>query len=168
MSVRLVKYSYRFAEQVFNGRLNLKTEMEDIILEACKDLTVLSRPNLNKILDELFVNRGWQRQAPVFSSGEAAYAKMDFLKERIGVEVQFGHASFIGIDLLKMQIASYSNLDNIDFGVYIVTTNKMQKYLKDNYKLRWDGSLSYEKVIKYLPHIKSAIQVPIYVIGIDI
>ncbi|MBS5603140.1 MAG: restriction endonuclease [Enterocloster asparagiformis] len=168
MSVRLVKYSYRFAEQVFNGRLNLKTEMEDIILEACKDLTVLSRPNLNKILDELFVNKGWQRQAPVFSSGEAAYAKMDFLKERIGVEVQFGHASFIGIDLLKMQIASYSNLDNIDFGVYIVTTNKMQKYLKDNYKLKWDCSLSYEKVIKYLPHIKSAIQVPIYVIGIDI
>ena len=27
---------------------------------------------------------------------------MDFLKERIGVEVGFGHASFIGIDLFEI------------------------------------------------------------------
>jgi hypothetical protein len=31
----------------------------------------------------------------------------------------------------------------------------------------WKGSLSFEKVIRYLPHFKSAIQLPIYVIGID-
>ena len=31
-----------------------------------------------------------------------------------------------------------------------------------------EGSLSLEKVIKYLPHFKSAIQVPIYVMGIDL
>ena len=31
----------------------------------------------------------------------------------------------------------------------------------------WDGSLSYEKVCKYLPYFKSAIQVPIYVLGVD-
>ncbi len=34
--------------------------------------------------------------------------------------------------------------------------------------LKWEGSLSFEKVTKYLPHFKSAIQVPIYVIGIDL
>jgi hypothetical protein len=32
----------------------------------------------------------------------------------------------------------------------------------------WDESLSFEKVVKYLPHFKSAIQVPIYAIGIDL
>jgi hypothetical protein len=55
---------------------------------------------------------------------------MDFLKERIGIEVGFGHASFIGIDLLKFQVASYSALDKIDVGVYVVTTAKFQKFMK--------------------------------------
>jgi hypothetical protein len=35
------------------------------------------------------------------------------------------------------------------------------------YKQNWEGSLSFEKVVKYLPHFKSAIQLPIYVLGID-
>ena len=30
-----------------------------------------------------------------------------------------------------------------------------------------EGSLTFEKVVRYLPHFKSAIQLPIYVIGID-
>ena len=92
---------------------------------------------------------------------------------RVGVEVQFGHPSFIGIDLLKFQIASYSNLDEIDLGVYIVATNHFIKEMparfgKVNPEIKWKGSLPYEKVIKYLPHVKSAIQVPVFVIGIDI
>ena len=98
--------------------------------------------------------------------------KFDFLKERIGVEVQFGHPSFMGIDLLKFQIASYSNLNQIDVGVYIVATNNfiksMPKLCKGNDDIKWNGSLPFEKVVTYLPHVKSAIQIPIYVIGIDI
>jgi len=92
---------------------------------------------------------------------------MDFLKERVGIEVGFGHASFIGIDLLKFQVSSYSALDQIDVGIYVVTTRKFQKHLA-SLDQKWEGSLTFEKVKKYLPHFKSAIQVPIYVIGIDI
>lgn len=84
------------------------------------------------------------------------------------MEVQFGHSSFIGIDLLKFQVASFSNLDTIDFGVYVTTTSAFQKELKKKYNLKWDGSLTFEKVVRYLPYIRSAIQVPIYVIGIDV
>ena len=167
MSIRLKKYSYRFAEQVFNGKVALKNELEDILYEATKNLDVLSRPTFNKILDDAFKAHGWQCQPPVFGSDDDAYARFDFLKDRVGVEVQFGHSSFVGIDLLKFQVASYSNLDSIDFGVYITTTQAFQKYLASK-GLKWNGSLTYEKVIKYLPHIRSAIQVPIYVIGIDI
>ena len=93
---------------------------------------------------------------------------MDFLKERIGVEVGFGHPSFIGIDLLKFQISSYSGLDRIDVGVYIVTTKGFQKQIKSEFGQKWGNSLNYEKVVRYLPHFKSAIQVPVYVIGIDL
>jgi len=55
----------------------------------------------------------------VFQEAEDLGAKMDFLKERIGIEVGFGHASFLGIDLLKFQVSSYSALDKIDVGVYV-------------------------------------------------
>ena len=168
MSIRLKKYSYRFAEQVFNGKIQTKNELEDIIYSATKNLSVLSRPEFNKILNSEFSKRGWQTQPPVFDKDDDAYAKFDFLKERIGVEVQFGHPSFVGIDLLKFQVASYSNLDSIDFGVYITTTAAFQKELKTKYGLKWDGSLTFEKVVRYLPYIRSAIQVPIYVIGIDV
>ena len=36
------------------------------------------------------------------------------------------------------------------------------------YGQKWNGSLTFEKVQRYLPHFKSAIQVPIFVIGIDL
>ena len=168
MSIRLKKFSYRYAEEVFNAKLGIKNELEDILYDCTKDLSVLSRPEFNRILDAEFKKRGWMCQPQVFDNDDDAYARFDFMKDRIGVEVQFGHASFIGIDLLKFQVASYSGLDSIDFGIYITTTKAFQKHLKNTYGLKWEGSLSFEKVTRYLPHIRSAIQVPIYVIGIDI
>ena len=92
---------------------------------------------------------------------------MDFLKDRVGIEVGFGHGSFLGIDLLKFQVASYSVLDRIDVGIYILTTRAFQTRMRKEFSLNWGGSLTYEKVVKYLPHFKSAIQIPLYVIGID-
>lgn len=107
-------------------------------------------------------------QPHVFGDDEEAGAKMDFLKDRVGIEVGFGHASFIGIDLLKFQVSSYSGLDQIDVGVYVATTSRFQKHMAKNHKQKWEGSLTFEKIKRYLPHFKSAIQVPIYVIGIDL
>ena len=166
--LRIQNYSFRFAEHVLNSRLNLKQEIEQILKDKRIDFSQMSRPNFNKILDNLFVEKGWESQPSVFDEKADPSAKMDFLKERIGIEVAFGHSSFIGIDLLKFQIASYSGLDKIDIGVYIVTTKSFQKKMKNEYKQNWEGSLTYEKVVRYLPHFKSAIQVPIYVIGLDL
>jgi len=30
----------------------------------------------------------------------------------------------------------------------------------------WEGSLRYEKIVRYLSHLRSAIQVPVYVVGV--
>jgi len=165
-ALHLQKYSYRFAEQVLNSKLALKEQVENILTSLKGGFENLSRPRFNALLEERFSAQGWESQPLVFESKGDPAAKMDFLKERIGIEVEFGHSSFIGIDLLKFQIASYSGLDKIDVGVYIVTTRQFQKKMRD-YDNNWNGSLNFEKVVKYLPHFKSAIQVPIYVIGID-
>lgn len=166
--LRLRRFSYRFAEQVLNSKLDLKQEIEEILTDQNTDLSSLSRPNFNSLLKERFIEKGWESQPSVFNEPKDPSAKMDFLKKRIGVEVGFGHASFVGIDLLKFQVASYSGLDKIDVGVYIVTTKQFQKKMKKEYGKNWEGSLSYEKVVRYLPHFRSAIQLPIYVMGIDL
>ena len=164
----LRNFSYRFAEQVLNSKLVLKQEIETILTSSDIDMHSLSRPEFNRVLREKFISEGWEDQPRVFDELVDPSAKMDFLKDRVGIEVGFGHSSFIGIDLLKFQVASYSGLDRIDVGVYVVTTLNFQKQMNKLYSQKWDGSLSYEKVIRYLPHFKSAIQVPIYVIGIDV
>jgi hypothetical protein len=82
----------------------------------------LQQSQFNIILENLFRERDWKIQPPVFDEPGDPSARMDFLKERVGVEVEFGHSSFMGIDLLKFQVASYSGLDKIDVGIYIVTT----------------------------------------------
>ena len=167
-TIRLETFSYRFAEQVLNGQLALKQELEDILLDTGPLLPSLSRPEYNRVLDDHFVAKGWERQPAVFDEKGDPTAKIDFLKSRVGIEVQFGHSSFIGIDLLKFQVASYSGLDKIDVGVYVTTTKKFKKYLISEFGQKWEGSLDFEKVVRYLPHFKSAIQVPVYVIGITV
>ena len=168
MRIRLQRFSYRFAEQVLNSRLSTKQELEGILLDPNTDLSELSRPRFNEVLQDLFVARGWESQPLVFDEPGDPSARMDFLKERVGIEVGFGHASFMGIDLLKFQVSSYSGLDKIDVGVYVVTTKSFQKAMKREFGKNWEGSLRYEKVVRYLPHFKSAIQLPIYVLGIDL
>ena len=165
--MRVQRYSYRFAEQVLNSKLALKQEIEGVLTDPGIDVSSLSRPYFNELLEEAFVERGWESQPPVFHEPGDPSARMDFLKERVGIEVEFGHSSFIGIDLLKFQVASYSGLDKIDVGVFVLTTRQFQRQMKQEHGQKWAGSLSFDKVVRYLPHFKSAIQVPIYVLGLD-
>jgi hypothetical protein len=166
--LRLQRFSYRFAEQVLNSKLALKEEIEGILTEEVPDIGLLSRPGFNKLLDERFVSKGWTRQPAVFQDADDLGAKMDFLKDRLGIEVGFGHASFLGIDLLKFQVSSYSALDRIDVGIYISTTSGFQRRMRTDLGQNWEGSLTFEKIVRYLPQFKSAIQIPIYVLGIEL
>jgi len=120
MNLRPQSFSYRFAEEVLNSKLALKQEIEKTLFGSHINISSLSRPGFNKALKNKFVEKGWQSQPNVFGRYGDPSAKMDFLKDRIGIEVEFGHASFLGIDLLKFQVSSYSGLDEIDVGVYIV------------------------------------------------
>jgi hypothetical protein len=134
VKIGLKRFSYRFAEQVLNSRLALKQEIDEVLGHVEEHLASLSRPQFNQFLREEFVQRGWEDQPVVLNEAGDPSARMDFMKERVGVEVEFGHSSFLGIDLLKFQVASYSGLDRIDVGVYIVTTREFQKTMKAEYQ----------------------------------
>ena len=161
-------WSYRFADQVLNSNLRARSEIEQIVRAVELPEGEYKRVDLNKAFQQEFVNRGWREQSRLFENGDledgedVPFSKLDFLKDRIGVEVAFSHASFIGIDLLKFQMMSYASLDKIDAGVYIVATSSLHKATGKAF----DGSVTFEKVTRYLPHFKSAIQVPVLVIGL--
>lgn len=99
MAFKLQVFSYRFAEQVLNSRLSIKQEIESVLIDSNIDISELSRPKFNHILKKRFVGKGCRFQPSVFDEASDPSAKMDFLKDRVGIEVAFGHASFIGIDL---------------------------------------------------------------------
>ena len=165
--MRFVSWSYRYAEQILNSKLAIKKEIEDALPAVKIQSQGLRRPELNTAIEKEFTLRGWARQPKVTGDREdiEIEAKLDFIKERVGIEVAFSHASFIGIDLLKFQTMSYSALDEIDVGVYVVATSEFLKRMKAIGQ-KWEGSLTFEKVWRYLPNFKSAIQVPILVIGL--
>ena len=75
--LRLRKFSFGFAEQVLNSTLAFKEEIDAILTDQITDLSSLSR----------FFHYGWQRQPAVFNEPSDPSAKIDFLKDRTGIEV---------------------------------------------------------------------------------
>jgi len=92
MRINLQKFSFRFAEQVLNSKLALKQEIEAILLDPSIELYSLSRLHINKVLENLFTQKGWETQPKAFNENQDPSAKFDFLKERIGIEVGFTHS----------------------------------------------------------------------------
>lgn len=131
-------------------------------------METLSHPNFNAVLHEQLAEKNWRDQPHVFDEVPDPAARMDYLKERIGVGVGFGHAGFLGIGLLKCQVSSHSSLVRIDVAIYFVTTKRFQRAITTKSKKNWGESLTFKKVAHYLLHLKSAIQVPIYVLSIDL
>ena len=82
-------FSYRFAEQVLNSKLAIKEEILSVITDPAIDVTILSRPYFIKVLKDSFTKKGWQDRPSVFDDEDDPAAKMDFLKERVGIEVGF-------------------------------------------------------------------------------
>lgn len=165
--MRYRDWSYRFAEEILNSRLAQKQEVKEIIDTIDLDPNEMTRPNLNQAFKDSFTEKGWKTEQPVFAPEDEPAAKIDFMKNRVGVEVAFSHPSFMGIDLLKFQTLPYSYRNEIDVGIYIVTTRQFQKLMKNKYGPTWRGSMRFDKVKKYLPHLRYIIQVPIWLIGLE-
>jgi len=129
---------------------------------------------LNKAFKEKFVKRGWKSKRvscdyptkfylsrynfKPLSSG--AFREIDFLKDRVGVEVQFGKYAFMVYNVCaKMTI--FHNLGFIDTGVEIVPLK--------NFADKMSTGVSYfEQIVWDLEKRGiSNIDIPVLVIGID-
>ena len=136
--------------------------------------TLFSPIGLNKAIKELFIVKKWE---PVREKCEypteyyvegytpkplrkGAFREMDFVKQKLGVEVQFGKYSFMVYNVAaKMTI--FKNLGHIDTGVEVVPVKALADEMSS-------GVSYFEQFVWDLEQRgTSNIDVPVLVLGID-
>lgn len=144
-----------------------------------KEKTMLERQlfsprSLNKAFKAEFAKTSWNpvRVSCVYSDGHyssdylvrlasrGAFREMDFVKEKLGVEVQFGKYAFMVYNVCaKMTI--FHNLGHIDLGIEIVPVKAFAEEMST-------GVSYFEQFIWDLEHRGvSDIDIPVLILGID-
>jgi len=181
-------YAFNGGEIIEKKYPSLYREINDVIAaidaNSCKTKkskektmrgrTLYSPPALNEAFKKEFQKRNWEHQKVkceyptkyyitrdvIHIVTKGAFRDMDFLKDRLGVEVQFGKYAFMVYNVCaKMTI--FKNLGYIDAGVEIVPiknlANEMSTGVSYFEQFVWD--LEKRGV--------SNIDIPVLIIGID-
>jgi hypothetical protein len=183
------QYSFKNGlDEITKRYPHLLAEVKDTIaaVDASKARTKLSREKtkvgrmlyspvtLNKAFQKELYPKGWKNLSidceyptthyledyDIRSSLKGAFRDMDFVKDRLGVEVQFGKYSFMVYNVCaKMTI--FRNLDFIDCGIEIVPVKALA--------LEMSSGVSYfEQFVWDLESRGVAdIDIPVLILGID-
>ena len=130
--------------------------------------------SLNEAFNREFTVRGWEKKrvqctysSQYYREGyrprqpvRGAFREMDFLKENLGVEIQFGKYAFMVYNVCaKMTI--FRNMDLIDAGVEIVPVKSLADEMST-------GVSYFEQIVWDLENRGVAdIDVPVLILGID-
>ena len=183
------EYSFNGGDTIREIYPRLVNEVEEIISRvdaaACKNKTseeitmpgkVLYSPkSLNKAFSEGFKSKWWSKKRikceyprQYYRSGYApiqpiqnAYREIDFLKEKLGIEIQFGKYAFMVYNVCaKMTI--FSNLGYIQAGVEIVPVKSFADEMST-------GVSYFEQFVWDLETRGVAdIDIPVLILGIDV
>lgn len=182
------EYSFNDGHSIQETHPYLLREVKDVIavvdaslykVKESKELTMpekklYSPPDLNRSFAEGFGSKGGQKKRvtchystayylPGYSPKQMrpAYREMDFLKERLGVEIQFGKYAFMVYNVCaKMTI--FRNLDYIDAGIEIVPVKSFADDMST-------GVSYFEQFVWDLEQRGVAdIDIPVLIFGIDV
>lgn len=178
-------YSFRNGESFL--KKNHPLELRDIVdaiesLDACLCLTKKSREktmkgkllfspvDMNNLLKLFLHEKGWTDKAsgkrknyiePRLYFGGGRFREMDGIKNKVGLEIQFGKYAFMGYDIFSKMII-FKNLRQIECGVEIVPTSHFVKHMST-------GVSSFDQLrIDFENRGESNIDIPVYVIGIGL
>jgi hypothetical protein len=167
---KLVKEVYEVIRQVDSSACMKKISKE----KTMRGRRLFSPVALNKKFKEKFFASGWSCQkvpcqypTQYYRPGykpetlnKGAFREMDFLKDNLGVEVQFGKYAFMVYNVCaKMTI--FKNLGFIDAGVEIVPVKRFADQMST-------GVSYFEQFVWDLEHRGvSNIDIPVLIIGVD-
>lgn len=100
-----------------------------------------SPPHLNALFDLHFHKHGWDMKPRIRTHDRtrAGYREMDFLKEKLGLEVQIGKYAFLTYDIVAKMVI-FRNLGIMDCGIEICPMASMLPHLSS-------GIGSFEQVV---------------------
>lgn len=102
--------------------------------EKTKNTLLFSPVDLNIQLKTVLADRGWTKRDPtskkgwreprISLEGGAEFREMDGIKNRVGLEVQFGKYAFMGYDIFSKMVI-FAKRDLIDCGIELVVMPSM-------------------------------------------
>ncbi|OHA66095.1 MAG: hypothetical protein A3C04_00765 [Candidatus Wildermuthbacteria bacterium RIFCSPHIGHO2_02_FULL_45_25] len=140
--------------------------------EKTKKGQVLFSPvDMNNYLKLVCHQKGWTTKAaegkkrkfvePRHAFGKGRFREMDGIKNKVGLEIQFGKYAFMGYDIFSKMII-FKNLKYIECGIEIVPSSELVKFMST-------GVSSFEQLLVDFEHRgESNIDIPVYVMSIGL
>ncbi|HBK33977.1 TPA: restriction endonuclease [Candidatus Uhrbacteria bacterium] len=140
--------------------------------EKTKKGQVLFSPvDMNNYLKLVCHQKGWTTKAeegkkrkfvePRHAFGKGRFREMDGIKNKVGLEIQFGKYAFMGYDIFSKMII-FKNLKYIECGIEIVPSNELVKFMST-------GVSSFEQLLVDFEHRgESNIDIPVFVMSIGL
>ena len=161
MAIKVTYHSYKFGKEILESKGTSLEQLEQVIFRTTSTLSDLTRPNLNDRMESYLVNDNWSGFLK-----DKKEIEIEYYKDKVGMKIRTGHPSFMGSDLLEFELANVKE-NLIDVGIYIVVTSHFRKKMIETYKVKWEGSLTFDKAVKEIERYKSVIHTPIVIVGID-
>ena len=156
--MKFSKHNFRFAEEILNSKIALKTEIENIINGLNIDPLGKDERSPHKVIKKAFLDRGWSDEQPI---SQRSKMRFDLYKERIGIEVETSHIIHTYKDFLKFLVAF--NDGKIDVGVEVVYDDSFVRKHGLGYDKPTIGKVKRDLETLFRP----IIPIPIYVIGLE-
>ena len=129
-----------------------------------------SPPEMNEQLKLLLHTKGWTQKSsggkrkfvePRHAFGKGRFREMDGMKNKVGLEIQFGKYAFMGYDVFSKMII-FKNLGYIECGIEVVPTTELVNNMST-------GVSSFEQLLVDFEHRgESNIDIPVFVIGLGL
>lgn len=178
-------YSFKDGEKFLNSIY--PKELDDVIwaiehLDATTCLTkeseektmkgklLFSPRDLNDNLKMVLHKRGWTEKVqgkkkkfaePRHAFGKGRFREMDGIKNKVGLEIQFGKYAFMGYDIFSKMVI-FNKLGYITCGIEVVPAQELVKQMST-------GVSSFDQLlVDFENRGESNIDIPVYVIGIGL
>ena len=141
-------------------------------MEKTKRGRVLFSPvDMNNYLKLVSHQKGWTLKAgkgkkkkfiePRHAFGKGRFREMDGIKNKVGLEIQFGKYAFMGYDIFSKMVI-FKNLGYIECGIEIIPSSELVKQMSS-------GVSSFEQLLVDLENRgESNIDIPVLVISIGL
>ena len=136
-----------------------------------KGQVVFSPVDMNNYLKLVFHQKGWTLKAkdgkkkkyaePRHAFGKGRFREMDGIKNKVGLEIQFGKYAFMGYDIFSKMII-FKNLQYIECGVEIVPSSELVKQMST-------GVSSFDQLlVDFNNRGESNIDIPVFIMSIGL